>query len=60
MIPTNDLKRGFNLFKEEYEEKALEILRSGYYILGKEVENFEKEFAFSLSNDCFCASVDNG
>ena len=45
MIPTNDLKRGFNLFKEEYEEKALEILRSGYYILGKEVENFEKECA---------------
>lgn len=60
MIPVNDLSRGFHLYQKEYEEKALEVLRSGWYILGKEVAEFEKEFATSLSNDCYCASVDNG
>ena len=60
MIPINDLSRGFRLFQEEYEAKALEILRSGRYILGREVEAFEAEFAASLSPDCFCAGVDNG
>lgn len=60
MIPINDLLRSFNLYQEEYEAKALEVLRSGWYILGKEVENFEKEFAQSLSDDCYCAGVDNG
>ena len=60
MIPVNDLSRGFHLYQKEYEEKALEVLRSGWYILGKEVAEFEKEFATSLSDDCYCASVDNG
>ena len=60
MIPFNDLSRGYKLYQKEYEEKALEILRSGCYILGKEVENFEKEFANSLGNNCYCASVCNG
>lgn len=60
MIPINDLLRSFNLYQDEYEAKALEVLRSGWYILGKEVENFEKEFALTLSDDCYCAGVDNG
>lgn len=60
MIPINDLLRSFNLYQEEYEAKAIEVLRSGWYILGKEVENFEREFAQSLSDDCYCAGVDNG
>ena len=60
MIPINDLSRSFKLYQEEYEAKAIEVLRSGWYILGKEVENFEREFAASLSEDCYCAGVDNG
>lgn len=60
MIPVNDLSRGFFIYQKEYEEKALEVLRSGWYILGLEVKEFEKEFAASLSDDCYCASVDNG
>ncbi len=60
MIPINDLSRGFKLYQDEYEAKALEVLRSGWYILGKEVESFEKEFADSLDAPCFCAGVDNG
>lgn len=39
------LKRTFDLHKAEYEEAALRALNSGWYILGKEVEDFEKRFA---------------
>ena len=60
MIPINDLSRSFQLYQEEYEAKALEVLRSGWYILGKEVSAFEEEFAKALSPDCYCAGVDNG
>lgn len=59
MIPFNELKRGFNLYKEEYEQKALEVLNSGWYILGQEVDSFERELAGKLGGG-FCASVDNG
>ena len=60
MIPVNELVRGYNLYRDEYEKKAIEVLRSGWYVLGKQVESFEQEFAESLGNDCFCAGVDNG
>lgn len=39
------LKRTFDLHKSEYEEAALRVLNSGWYILGKEMEDFEKKFA---------------
>ena len=60
MIPINDLSRGFKLYQEEYEAKALEVLRSGWYVLGKQVSAFEEEFAKALGGDCYCAGVDNG
>ena len=41
IIP-NNLKRMYDLYAPEYEQKALEVLRSGWYILGREVELFEK------------------
>ena len=44
-IMPNRMDRGFFAYQEEYEAKALAVLRSGYYILGPEVEGFEKEFA---------------
>lgn len=44
-IMPNRLDRGFYMFQNEYEEKALEVLRSGWYVLGKEVSNFEEEFS---------------
>lgn len=44
-IMPNRMDRGFELYQEEYEKKAIEILRSGWYVLGKEVEGFEREFA---------------
>ena len=60
MIPVNDLGRGFRLYQQEYEAKAVEVLRSGWYILGNEVRRFEEEFAAALGGGAFCAGVDNG
>lgn len=44
-IMPNRLDRGFYLWQKEFEEKALEVLRSGWYVLGNEVKGFEREFA---------------
>ena len=47
-IMPNRLDRGFLLHKAEYEQKALDVLNSGWYVLGKEVKSFEDEFASYL------------
>ena len=39
------LRRQYDLHAAEYEEAALRVLRSGWYILGPELEAFEQEFA---------------
>ena len=44
-VPANTLDRGFAMYQREFEEKALEVLRSGRYVLGGEVSAFEEEFA---------------
>ncbi len=52
-IKANRLDRSFELYQKEFESKALEVLRSGWYILGKEVASFEEEFAkFNTSKHC--------
>lgn len=59
MIMANRLDRGFYKYQEEFEKKAIEVLRSGWYILGKEVEAFEKEFADYIGSK-YCAGVASG
>jgi dTDP-4-amino-4,6-dideoxygalactose transaminase len=44
-INFNVLDRQYQMFQTEYEEKALKVLRKGWYVLGEEVESFEQEFA---------------
>ncbi len=44
-IMPNRLDRGFYQYQKEFEKKAIEVLRSGWYVLGKEVQAFEEEFA---------------
>ena len=44
-IVPNRLDRGFFKYQKEFEDKAVEVLRSGWYILGREVTSFEEEFA---------------
>lgn len=58
-IPFNTLDRQFFMYQDEYEAKALDILRSGWYILGPEVEEFEKEFTNFIGSR-YCLGIDNG
>ncbi|HCW30423.1 MAG TPA: aminotransferase [Roseburia sp.] len=44
-IMPNRMDRGFELYQKEFEDAALKVLRSGWYILGNEVSAFEDEFA---------------
>lgn len=58
-ILANRMDLGFQQHQAEYEAKALEVLRSGWYVLGKEVTSFEENFA-SWIGASYCAGVGNG
>ena len=58
-IQANRLDRGFEQFQMEFEAKALEVLRSGWYVLGKEVSLFEEEFA-AYTGARNCVGVGSG
>ncbi|MCM1101819.1 MAG: DegT/DnrJ/EryC1/StrS family aminotransferase [Clostridium sp.] len=44
-IQSNRMDYGYFKYQDEFEEKALSVLRSGRYVLGDEVRNFERDFA---------------
>lgn len=58
-IMPNRLDWGFYLYQEEFEAKALEVLRSGWYILGNELRQFEEEFA-SYIGSRYCVGLASG
>ena len=58
-IPANRLDRSFQLHQTEYEEAALRALRSGWYVLGNEVSEFEKEFAGYVGTK-YCVGLASG
>lgn len=58
-IMPNRMDRGFYQYQQEFEDKALEVLRSGWYVLGKEVSSFEKEFA-SYVGTKYCVGLASG
>lgn len=58
-IMTNRLDRGFYRYQAEFEQKALDVLRSGWYVLGNEVTSFEKEFAEYVGAK-HCLGLGNG
>ena len=58
-ILPNDLKRQHDLFKDEYNSKAVDVLNSGWYILGNEVKQFEDEFA-SYTQSRYCVGCASG
>lgn len=58
-IMPNRLDRGFYKYQTEFEAKAISVLRSGWYVLGKEVESFEKEFA-SYVGSKYCVGLASG
>ena len=55
-IMANRLDRGFEQYRKEFEEKAIQVLRSGWYVLGNEVSEFEREFATYIGAD-YCVGV---
>lgn len=58
-IVTNDVQRGYEQHAQEYEKKALEVLRSGWYIMGNELAAFEKEWAAYVGTK-HCVGVGTG
>ncbi len=58
-IPANRLDRAFLMHQSEYEEAALRVLRSGYYVLGNEVARFEEEFAAYIGTP-YCVGLASG
>lgn len=58
-IMTNRLDRGFYKYQNEFEEAALRVLRSGWYIMGKELQSFEESFA-AYTGAKYSLGVGNG
>lgn len=58
-ISASRLDRSFEKYQQEFEDRALEVLRSGWYILGSQVDNFEKEFAKYVGAK-HCVGLGNG
>ena len=58
-IKCNVLDRQFQMHQKEYEEAALRVLRSGWYVLGKEVQQFEDEFA-AYTGRKYCVGLNSG
>jgi dTDP-4-amino-4,6-dideoxygalactose transaminase len=44
-VPFGDLKLHYQAYKKPIDDAVARVLSSGYYILGPELERFEKEFA---------------
>lgn len=58
-IKCNVLDRQYKLFKNEYDSAALRVLNSGWYILGKEVQQFEEEFKSRVGSK-YCVGLNSG
>jgi dTDP-4-amino-4,6-dideoxygalactose transaminase len=58
-IPFLDLKSPYHELKNELDEAYQRVMASGWYIIGNEVVEFEKEFATYCGAD-YCVGVANG
>lgn len=58
-IPVANPKTEFVFFEAEINKAISRVIKSGYYILGPEVEQFEKEFAEYIGAE-YCVGVANG
>ena len=54
-----DMKAPYLELKKELDEAYLRFMESGWYVLGPEVDNFEKEYAAFTGSTC-CTGVSNG
>lgn len=58
-IKCNVLDRQFQMYQSEYEAAALRVLRSGWYVLGSEVQQFEEAFA-KYTGRKYCVGLNSG
>lgn len=58
-IMPNRMDRGFFKYQEEFEARALEVLRSGWYVLGNQLKAFEEEFA-AYTDTAHCVGLASG
>lgn len=58
-INFNQLDRGYLKYKDEYDKAALSVLESGWYIMGKQGEKFESEFA-NFTGSKYCVALNSG
>ncbi len=59
MIPIVDLKKQYKAIKSEVDSAIAEVINSGWFILGEQVEKFEKEFA-NFSGTKYAVGVGSG
>ena len=60
MIPFGDPSASYQAHKSEIDHAIKRVLDSGWYVLGTEVEEFEKEFASFHGKDLHAVGVANG
>ena len=60
MIPFSDPSASYQAHKKEIDEAIQRVLNSGWFVLGKEVDTFEKEFAAFHGDDFHAVGVANG
>lgn len=58
-VLANNLKRQYELHAEKYRQKAVQVLDSGWYIMGKELSSFEEEWA-SYIGTRYCVGLASG
>lgn len=58
-ILPNVLDREYRKHKKEYEQRVVEVLESGWYVLGEQVAGFEKEYAEYIGTE-YCVGVASG
>ncbi|MEW5941125.1 MAG: DegT/DnrJ/EryC1/StrS family aminotransferase [Chloroflexota bacterium] len=58
-VPFLDIRSSYLEFKSEFDAAVARVLDSGWYILGEEVDSFEREFAAYLGVK-HCVGVGNG
>ena len=59
MVEFVSLKRQYDCYAPEYEDAALRALRSGWYIMGQELDAFERQFADYLGMN-HCVGLNSG
>ena len=60
MIPFSDPSASYLAHKNEIDQAIQRVLESGWFVLGREVETFEKEFAAFHGEDFHAVGVANG